>query len=57
MLYGTILSDHILVMAEMCLQLAPDIEHRQFNAVSAKFMGLLGAKMMYFMSLTYKQNT
>ena len=32
-LYGTILSDHIPVMVEIDLQLAPDIEHGTFNDV------------------------
>ena len=35
-LYGTILSDHIPVMVEIDLQLAPDIEHGTFNDVRCK---------------------
>ena len=30
-LYGTIVSDHVLVMVEIDFQLAPDIEHGIFN--------------------------
>ena len=35
-LYGTILSDHIRVMVEIDLQLAPDIEHGTLNDVRCK---------------------
>ncbi|KAK2184482.1 hypothetical protein NP493_265g02039 [Ridgeia piscesae] len=35
-LYGTILSDHVPVMVEIDLQLAPDIEHGIFNDVRYK---------------------
>ena len=35
-LYGTILSDHIPVMVEIDLQLAPDVEHGASNDVRCK---------------------
>ena len=40
-LCGTILSDHIPVMVESDLQLAPDIEHGTFNDVRCKIDWLI----------------
>ena len=49
-LYDTILSDHIPVMVEIHLELAPDVEHGSSNDVRCKID-------WYFMSMVYKQNT
>ena len=46
--YGPILSDHIPVMVEIDLQLAPDIDHGTFNDVRCKIDWSAQSKNLLF---------